>query len=40
MNRGFNIALKVPFDVPTGTVHAAIELHDSVFSNGARVQVN
>jgi hypothetical protein len=40
MNPGFNLALKVPFDVPTGTVRAAIELHDSVFSNGARVQVN
>jgi hypothetical protein len=40
MNPGFNNALKVPFDVPTGTTPAAIELHDSVFSNRARVQVN
>jgi hypothetical protein len=40
MNPGFNITLKVPFDVPAGTMPAAIELHDSVFSDGARVQVN
>jgi hypothetical protein len=40
MNPGFNITLKVPLDVPAGTMPAAIELHDSVFSDAARVQVN
>jgi hypothetical protein len=40
MKPGFKITLKVPFDVPTGTLPATIELHDSVFSDGARVRVN
>jgi hypothetical protein len=35
-----NITMKLPFDVPTGTQPTTIELHDSVFSGGARVQVN
>jgi hypothetical protein len=39
MKPGFNMTVKVPFDVPSGTVPATIELHDSVFSDGARVQV-
>jgi Domain of unknown function (DUF4352) len=34
------ITMKLPFDVPAGTLPATIELHDSVFSGGARVQVN
>jgi hypothetical protein len=40
MNPGANITLNVPFDVPPGTQPTAIELHDSVFSGGARVRVN
>lgn len=40
MNPGLNITVKVPFDVPAGTAPAAIEVHDSVFSSGARVHVN
>jgi hypothetical protein len=40
MKPGFKITLKVPFDVPAGTLPASIELHDSVFSDGARVRVN
>jgi hypothetical protein len=40
MKPGFKITMKVPFDVPTGTLPAAIELHDSVFTDGARVQLN
>jgi hypothetical protein len=40
VNPGANITVKVPFDVPAGTIPTAIELHDSVFSNGVRVQVN
>jgi hypothetical protein len=39
MNPGGNISVKVPFDVPTGTQPKAVELHDSVFSGGVRVQV-
>jgi hypothetical protein len=35
-----NVMVKVPFDVPAGTLPTAIELHDSVFSSGARVKVN
>jgi hypothetical protein len=37
---GHNVTMKVPFDVPAGTQPTTVELHDSVFSNGARVQVN
>lgn len=40
MKPGFKITMKVPFDVPTGTLPAAIELHDSVFTDGARVRLN
>jgi hypothetical protein len=40
MKPGFKITVEVPFDVPTGTLPAAIELHDSVFTGGARVQLN
>ena len=40
MKPGFKITMKVPFDVPAGTLPAAIELHDSVFTDGARVQLN
>jgi hypothetical protein len=38
VNPGFAIGtLKVPFGVPDGTRAAAIEVHDSAFSDGARV---
>jgi len=37
---GANMTMKLPFDVPTGTLPKALELHDSVFSEGARIQVN
>lgn len=40
MNPGAHITLNVPFDVPPGTQPTAIELHDSVFSGGARVRAN
>jgi hypothetical protein len=40
MEPGFKITMKVPFDVPAGTLPGAIELHDSVFTDGARVQLN
>jgi hypothetical protein len=40
MNPGENKTLNVPFDVPPRTQPAAIELHDSVFSGGARVRVS
>lgn len=40
VNPGANITMKLPFDVPEGTLPTAIELHDSVFSDGARVRVN
>jgi len=39
MNPGFTITAKVPFDVPPGTQVAAVEVHDSAFSGGARVKV-
>jgi hypothetical protein len=39
MNPGFSITVKVPFDVPPGTVPDKIELHDSAFSSGVSVQV-
>jgi hypothetical protein len=37
---GVKITMKVPFDVPTATLPAALELHDSVFTDGTRVRVN
>lgn len=40
LDPGSNMTMKVPFDVPTGTLPKALELHDSVFSEGARIQVN
>ena len=40
MKPGSDITLNVPFDVPPGTQVAALELHDSVFSGGARVRVS
>jgi hypothetical protein len=39
MNPGFSVTVKVPFDMPPGTQPSAIEVHDSAFSGGARVQV-
>ena len=40
MNPGGNITVKLPFDVPAGTLPKAVEVHDSVFSQGARIQLN
>lgn len=37
---GADITMKLPFDVPAGTSPTTVELHDSVFSGGARVEVN
>jgi hypothetical protein len=34
MNPGATVTMKLPFDVPAGTLPMAIELHDSVFSDG------
>ncbi|MFG1931860.1 DUF4352 domain-containing protein [Mycobacterium sp. NPDC048908] len=36
---GANITVRLPFDVPEGTLPAAVELHDSVFSDGVQVRV-
>jgi hypothetical protein len=40
MDPGAKITLNVPFDVPPGTQVAALELHDSVFSHGARIRTS
>ncbi|WP_435591016.1 DUF4352 domain-containing protein [Nocardia sp. bgisy118] len=37
INPGNKISVILAFDVPKGTVPAAIEFHDSAFSGGARV---
>ncbi|MGW5451000.1 DUF4352 domain-containing protein [Nocardia sp. NPDC003979] len=37
INPGNKISVVLVFDVPTGTDPAAVEFHDSAFSNGARV---
>ncbi|ONM47289.1 DUF4352 domain-containing protein [Nocardia donostiensis] len=37
INPGNSIAVTIVFDVPAGTVPAALQLHDSVFSGGAKV---
>ncbi|WP_067704563.1 DUF4352 domain-containing protein [Nocardia jejuensis] len=39
INPGNKLSVVIAFDVPKGTVPAAIELHDSMFSGGARVAV-
>jgi len=40
VNPGFAVGtVKVPFGVPVGTQVAAVEVHDSAFSGGARVSV-
>jgi hypothetical protein len=36
---GFSLTVKVPFDVPAGSKPAKVEVHDSAFSGGARVNV-
>jgi hypothetical protein len=40
LNPGFDITVKVPFDVPKGVVPDRIEVHDSAFSGGASVSVS
>ncbi|GGK46149.1 DUF4352 domain-containing protein [Nocardia camponoti] len=40
INPGNKVSVILVFDVPAGTTPAAIEFHDSAFSNGARVAVN
>jgi hypothetical protein len=39
LNPGFSIKVAIPYDVPPGTTATAVELHDSMFSGGARVQL-
>ena len=40
LNPGFDLNVKVPFDVPVGTTLATIEVHDSAFSDGAKVRLS
>jgi Domain of unknown function (DUF4352)/Protein of unknown function (DUF2510) len=40
MNPGDSVNMKLPFDVPVGTLPTALELHDSVFSDGVRIRAN
>lgn len=37
LNPGFTISVAVVFDVPPGTTPFAVELHDSMWSNGVKV---
>ncbi|MFD9663435.1 DUF4352 domain-containing protein [Rhodococcus sp. NPDC059968] len=37
INPGITRSTRVVFDIPIGTVPVALEVHDSMFSNGARV---
>lgn len=39
INPGNSIQVKVAFDVPPGTVPAMLEVHDSMFSGGAKVRL-
>jgi hypothetical protein len=39
INPGLSIDTIVSFDVPTGSAPEAVELHDSAFSGGARVDL-
>lgn len=40
LNPGFDITVKVPFDVPLGTQAAELEVHDSMLSGGARIKLS
>ncbi|TLF97796.1 DUF4352 domain-containing protein [Nocardia cyriacigeorgica] len=37
LNPGISMQVQIVFDVPPGTIPAAIEFHDSMFSGGAKV---
>jgi hypothetical protein len=39
INPGNSIQVKVAFDVPPGTAQSMLELHDSMFSGGAKVRL-
>jgi hypothetical protein len=39
INPGNQIQVRAAFDVPPGTVPAELEVHDSMFSGGARVRL-
>jgi hypothetical protein len=40
LNPGFELNVKVPFDVPVGTTPAVLEVHDSAFSGGAKIKLS
>lgn len=40
LNPGFLASVKIPFDLPFGTTPEVIELHDSAFSRGVRVNLS
>jgi hypothetical protein len=40
LNPGFNLTVKVAFDFPAGTQIAAIVVHDSAFSGGAKISLS
>ncbi|EGS4806835.1 DUF4352 domain-containing protein [Listeria monocytogenes] len=40
INPGITRSTRVVFDIPLGAVPAAIEVHDSMFSDGARINFN
>lgn len=40
INPGITRSTRVVFDIPVGAVPAAIEVHDSMFSDGARINFN
>jgi hypothetical protein len=39
LNPGFTLPVKVAFDVPPGTAISAVEVHDSAFSGGAKINL-
>lgn len=39
MFAGEKVDVALPYDVPVGTVLGVLELHDSAFSNGAKVNL-
>lgn len=40
LNPGFDITVKVPFDVPQGTQATELEVHDSMASGGATIKLS
>ncbi|WP_197416175.1 DUF4352 domain-containing protein [Mycobacterium sp. GA-1199] len=39
MNPGFEVTVKVPFDIPVDAMPAVLEVHDFIFSGGNYIRI-